>query len=266
MKKLIQFTKENGTSIKIVSSDFLSSLGTGITLLAIPLAMIEMEGGSMWFAMATLSASILLFFLSPMIGKAIDRYPKKHIILCNTFCLSFLVFMVSLSIENTDFYLIQLSLLQIVSTGYYAVQTPTRLKFVYDSLKPEKFEKINRILEVQAQATSVLGGVLGAVILSVFDIATVLKFDSITYLIAFLSYLSIRSSLPENQERDTDESLAHAPAKTKFEAMAFLRNHPISFFFPASDVSSVHWRDDWKLFVACPHPGHHGPGGRGLGH
>src|SRR5947209_3054590 len=77
MKVLLRDTRV----VRLLLANTLGSIGSGITIFAVPWVLVNRQGGNDAFRWATIGTTIALFLIMPYYGSAVDRYSRKTMLL-----------------------------------------------------------------------------------------------------------------------------------------------------------------------------------------
>lgn len=62
----------------IIFANIASSIGSGITMIAIPWMLVSSDNGNKVFGYITIGMTILSFILTPFVGNLVDRVSRKN--------------------------------------------------------------------------------------------------------------------------------------------------------------------------------------------
>lgn len=144
-----------------------SSFAHGITMLAIPWYFTSVVSEPEVFGKVLASATVLSLFWSLYAGTLIDRYPRRNIFLTAALC--GMVFIGSIAVYGgiTGTVPIHLVALAFVITFFgYNIHYPNLYAFTQELAARGDYGRVNSIIEVVGQSTSVLSGGVGALLLS----------------------------------------------------------------------------------------------------
>ncbi|SFJ45295.1 MFS transporter [Thermoflavimicrobium dichotomicum] len=209
-----------------------SSIGSGITAIAIAWLIVKKPGGETIYGYTLLGVTLASFFLSPYIGTIIDRYSRKKYLLFTqlwggSFVFSFAVY----SFLTGDISIWQLIVLEIVGTLYWSLIFPGIFAFAHEIFHPDQYKKLNSLLEIQSQTASLLSAGFASLMITKVHISTILFIDTMTYVLGFLLILSIRY-IPQIKNK-APQSMSHWTSMK--EGFLYLKKIPwIAIFFISS--------------------------------
>ena len=232
----------------LIAANAVSGFAQGISMLAIPWYFSDVLHASSTFGLIYGSATFLTLFWGLYVGTLVDRFPRKNIFLLITLSGGSIIG----SIALYGFYNHQLpaTLIGVVfccTMFIYNVHYPTLYAFGQEITEKKNYGKINSIIEIQGQATSVLSGALAAILITgvnrkflnnlglqnifTFNIKPwhlheIFLMDACTYFIAFILILMIRYVPLKNNIIDTGSILNRLK-----QGISFLKKIPLLFHF-----------------------------------
>ncbi len=232
----------------MIAANAVSGFAQGISMLAIPWYFSDVLHSSSTFGIIYASATFLTLFWGLYVGTLVDRYPRKNIFLFITLAGACIVGSVSL----TGFYLGELPAVLIgivfcTTMFIYNVHYPTLYAFGQEITEKHNYGKINSIIEVQGQATSVLSGALAAILITgvnqqllaqtgldrffhfsinKWKLQEIFLLDASTYIIAFILILMIKYTPVKRKVIDTGSILNRLK-----QGISYLKKIPLLFHF-----------------------------------
>ncbi|MDG1476913.1 MAG: MFS transporter [Vicingaceae bacterium] len=231
----------------LIAANAVSGFAQGISMLAIPWYFSDILDASSTFGIIYGAATFLTLFWGLYVGTLVDRFPRKNIFLLITLIGAGIIGSVALS----GFYLgeVPMPLIGLVfctTLFIYNVHYPTLYAFGQEITEKKNYGKINSIIEIQGQATSVISGALAAVLITginqeflnsigfghldinvnPWELHEVFLMDAFTYLIAFGLILMIKY-------QPTVSKIIHKGSiiKRLKQGAAFLKENPLIFHF-----------------------------------
>lgn len=232
----------------LLSANAVSGVAQGISMLAIPWYFADVLNKSSEFGLMYAVVTLLTLFWGLYVGTLIDKYPRKNIFLI----LSIVGFTFIGSISFYGFYVGGLSAIGIGAVFCYTmfvynIHYPTLYAFGQEITEKKDYRKINSLIEVQGQSTSIIAGAFAAVLISGINAEFLSKFglekltsfhfepwkmheifllDALTYLVAFcliaaIKYEPIFIKVVEN-------GTVYNRLKT---GVTYLKSHPLIFQF-----------------------------------
>jgi MFS transporter, DHA3 family, macrolide efflux protein len=159
--------KNKRAIVLLLSAHMVSSFAHGITMLAIPWYFTSVVSESGLFGKVLAMATLLSLFWSLYAGTLIDRYPRRNIFLVAAVC--GMVFMGGIAAYGgmSGSMPIEMVALAFVITFFgYNIHYPNLYAFTQELAAQGDYGRVNSILEVVGQSTSVLSGGVGAVLLA----------------------------------------------------------------------------------------------------
>lgn len=188
----------------ILAANILSSIGSGITMIAVPWLLVSKGDGATLFGYATIVMTIINFITSPFIGQWVDRFSRKKILMLGEAIgfLMVLIFAISgfIGLEYTTWHYMVL-----YGTGsfYYNLFYPGMFALNQEIFPKSVYKTLNGAMEIQGQLSSVIAGAIAALLIGKLNLEWMLLFDAITYLSAFFFFWLIPYvSINRNLEKD----------------------------------------------------------------
>ncbi|WP_232695763.1 MFS transporter [Brevibacillus daliensis] len=207
-----------------------SSIGIGITSIALPWLLLQKSGGEVIMGYQMLAGTLLLFFISPYMGIVIDRYSRKSLILLSdVFSFVILLPLSVIAIISGQLSTSILVLMMFVPSIYYSIQYPAQMAFCQEIFNRDQYYQLNSALEVQGQTASMISAGIAALLVGKIDIGYILAINLITHVIGYVAVKVI----PYQQKKDLEVSTSgRIGIKTEFsEGYTYLRQHKKMFFF-----------------------------------
>lgn len=221
--------KRDKRLFRILAANILSSIGSGITMTAIPWLLVNRTGGEETFGYITIGMTVLMLILAPYIGVLVDFASRKKILLAGelmgfVIIAGFAMIGILGGAYSTWHFLI------LFGTGslYYALFYPTMFAFNQEVFDKSQYQALNGIMEVQGQLSAVLAGALASLVVGKIDFGYILAFDGLTYLGAFLFIMKI--PYVQTQTASNKESFW----KKLGEGFHYMKQQPALFFFFAA--------------------------------
>ena len=217
----------NNIIFKIALAEFLSGIGTGVALLAVPYYLLKESGGSEFFAIATIVSTLALFFMSPFLGDLVDKMSRRNYLAIIQFIAGPLVLFVMLgSYFFKDFYIIGLCLISFIGMGHFSAHFIGRSAYGQSIFHNDLYVRFNSVMEIVGQASTLVGGLIGALLLEHIHLYYVLTFDILTYFIAGLLFIYCPKDELENSVlKNQTASFVHGLKDTFF----YFKSFPLLF-------------------------------------
>jgi MFS transporter, DHA3 family, macrolide efflux protein len=224
----------------LLAANAVSGFAQGISMIAIPWYFINFLGGASLYNTIFITVTFVTLFWSPYAGTLIDRFPRKNIF----FALCAVGLLLVGGIGFYGMYHHHLAVPWIIAVFAFTVLTynlhyPALYALCQELTNRTNYGKVNSMLEIQGQATSMLSGAVAAILLSGFHWEGIFSFniqpwqlyeifllDASTYLLALILISFIRYK-PVGQE-EVDKGTLMNRFKT---GIRFLRNNPLLFYF-----------------------------------
>ncbi|QOR67275.1 MFS transporter [Cytobacillus suaedae] len=211
---------------KILAANILSSIGSGITMIAVPWLLIAKSNGDVLFGYASIAVTMIMLLVTPYIGMMIDRTSRKKLLLVGEIIgfgmVGAFAFwgLVGYNYETWH-------LLIIFGSGslYYTLFYPTLFAFNQEIFEKNQYKELNGVMEVQGQLSTVLSGGVASLLVTKIDLKWILLVDALTFLGAFLLILSIPYS------RMKFEQITQPFLTKMLGGYHYMKKQPVLFWF-----------------------------------
>ena len=233
MKDLLRDTRVQ----RLLLANITGSIGSGITIVAIPWLLVHRSGGDQIYGYATVGTTITLFLFMPYYGAWIDRHSRKTMLLAG----EFFGMAATLSMAAVAFFSGHVATWQLITSYfcgmmYYTLHYPAKYAFLQQIIDARHFQSLTGLLEIQGQTASMLSGGLASLLVDRIPLWLILLVDAGTYLFSF----AVQSTIPYKATHLT----AGAPAASAWRMMAegwrWLHAHArLSIFFGCTLVPFI---------------------------
>ncbi|MBS4188717.1 MFS transporter [Bacillus sp. FJAT-49705] len=210
----------------ILFANVLSSIGSGITMIAIPwLLVTEIDRGKT-FGYITILMTIINFIFTPWIGHLVDRFSRKKILLFGE-AIGFLIVIpfFAIGLLGLDYRIWHYVILYGTGSLYYTLFYPAIFAFNQEIFDKSVYKTLNGMMEIQSQLSSVIAGAVAAMLVSFVQLHWLLLFDAITFLCSFILFNAVPYSPKLKQS-------ANGPYWIKLtEGYNYMKNNRILFWF-----------------------------------
>jgi MFS transporter, DHA3 family, macrolide efflux protein len=232
----------------LLTANIISGFAQGISMLSIPWYFVSVLGNGPLFGWIYMFITLGTMFWSLYAGTLIDRYSRKNVFQGINISGGLILGGVALYGFITGLTPLPLVVLVFAATVFiYNIHYPSLYAFGQEISERENYGKMNSYLEIQGQATTVVAGAVGAVLLSgthnqavnlmgfdihlpfeikqweLYEIFTV---DAATYFIAIVLITFIRYTPAEKQEIHTGTVLERMKM-----GFSFLKHNRLVFLF-----------------------------------
>ncbi|MEO6244710.1 MAG: MFS transporter [Opitutaceae bacterium] len=189
MKTLLRDTRVR----RLLLANTLGSIGSGITIFAVPWVLVHREGGNRAYLWVTVATTLVLFALMPAYGAWIDRHSRKTALLASeAWGFGATVVMALTGLVLGGFALWQLVAIYFSGMLYYTLHYPAKFALVQQMFDRSQYQALTGLLEIQGQTAMMIAGGLAGLMIDHVPLWGILLFDAATYLASFL----IQSTLP----------------------------------------------------------------------
>ncbi|MBD3109712.1 MFS transporter [Bacillus sp. AGMB 02131] len=209
----------------VLAANIASSIGLGITMIAIPWFLVSSPDGNTTLGYITLLMTIFNFALTPLIGGLIDKFPRKKLLIAGELVgLLIVVIFSCYGFMGNIYELRHYIVLFVTGSLYYTIFYPTMFAFTQEYFNKQYYKSLNGAMEVQGQiASMVAGGIAGAMIMTV-PLQWILLLNAMTYMIAILFFIKVKSERKETVSKIKKRE----NMKTGF---VYMLKHPKIFYF-----------------------------------
>lgn len=221
---------------RLIAANLTSSIGSGVTIIAVPWLLVNRPGGSQIYGWTTALTTLAIFLFAPYYGAWVDRHSRKTMLLLGE------VFgaTATLAMALTGFFRDEYATWQLVTVYfcgmfYYTLHFPAKFAFIQQIFGRAHYQSLTSAMEVQGQTASMLAGGLASLLIGHVSLTTILLLDASTYAVSF----ALQSSIPYAATHQSPEAKAAAPGAWRAvgEAWTWLRARPaLSTFLLCSFV------------------------------
>jgi len=220
---------ENKKAIRtLIAANTVSHFAQGVSMMAIPWYFINHLDAKEAYNLIFVLVTALTFFWSPYAGTIVDRYPRKNVlIILMSVGMAFLFASSCYGMATGEVIMWPLAVVFGFTILNYNLHFPALYAWTQEMTTSKNYGKVNSVLEIQGQATTMLAGGVGVFLLqgmgpsdfASFGIETTLNIkawtiyeiflmDAISYLIAIILISTIRYQRAEESIIDKEKILA----------------------------------------------------------
>lgn len=176
----------------IIFANIASSIGSGITMIAIPWLLVSSENGNKLFGYVTIGMTILSFLITPYIGALIDKISRKRLLIFSKLIsLSVLLIFTFIGFIANHYEIWHYIIIYLIGNLYYTLFYPTMFALNQEIFNREQYKALNGTMEVQGQLSSMIAGAAASILLIKWDLQFILLLDVFTYALAIYFYLKL---------------------------------------------------------------------------
>lgn len=233
MKDLIRDTRVQ----RLLLANITGSIGSGITIVAIPWLLVHRAGGDRIYGYATIGTTIALFLFMPHYGAWIDGHSRKTMLLAGElFGLAATLSMAAVAFLSGHVGTWQLITSYFCGMMYYTLHYPAKYAFLQQIIEPRHFQSLTGLMEIQGQAASMISGGLAGLLVDRIPLWLILTIDAGTYLFSF----AVQSTLPYQSTHLKTGAPAATAWQTMTEGWRWLHAHArLSIFFGCTLVPFI---------------------------
>lgn len=219
---------------RLLLANITGSIGSGVTLFAVPWLLVHQPGGDITYGSVTLLTTIVLFFFMPYYGLWVDRHSRKTMLLSSElFGALAMVGMVFVGSATGHYGSGLLATIYFCGMLYYTLHVPAKFAFLQQVFDKSQYQPLMGLMEIQGQTAMMIAAGLGAILVEHVSLTTILLIDAGTYAFSFV----IQSTIPYQSthlEAATGQVRGTAWQGVR-EGWRWLRNRPkLTIFFAAS--------------------------------
>lgn len=176
----------------IIFANIASSIGSGITMIAVPWLLVSSENGNEVFGYVTMGMTILSFLITPYIGSLIDKISRKRLLIYSkVFSLLLLFIFTLIGFLGIHYKVWHYIIIYMVGNLYYTIFYPTMFALNQEIFDKDQYKTLNGTMEVQGQLSSMIAGAVASILLMKWDLQFILLLDVFTYALAIYFYLKL---------------------------------------------------------------------------
>jgi MFS family permease len=233
MKDLLSDTRVQ----RLLVANTLGSIGSGVTIFAVPWLMVHQAGGNDAYRWITVATTVVLFAMMPHYGALVDHHSRKSVMLASELWGLFATTtMAIVGLALAGFATWQLMTIYFCGMVYYTLHYPAKFAMIQQMFAPSQYQSLTGLLEIQGQTAMMIAGGLGGYLVDHVPLWVILFFDASTYLVSFL----IQATLPYEPTHLREPSrltpgLRRSVWKAVVEGWEWLRDRPqLAVFLTAS--------------------------------
>jgi MFS family permease len=171
---------------RLIAANLTSSIGSGITIIAVPWLLVNRPGGSQIFGWTTALTTLVLFLFAPYYGAWVDRHSRKMMLLIGeAFGSTATLTMTLLGLFSGSYETWHLVTVYFCGMFYYTLHFPAKFAFVQQVFGREHYQSLTSAMEIQGQTASMIAGGLASVLLDRVELSTILLVNAGTYAVSF---------------------------------------------------------------------------------
>jgi MFS family permease len=211
---------------RLIAANATSSIGSGVTIIAVPWLLVNRPGGSQIYGWATALTTLAVFAFAPYYGAWVDRHSRKTMLLLSeVFGAVATLAMALLGLARGEYATWQLVTVYFCGMFYYTLHFPAKFAFIQQIFGRAHYQSLTSAMEIQGQTASMLAGGLASLLIDHVSLTTILLLDASTYMVSFV----LQSTIPYEATHQTAET-KNSPAPNAWravgEAWTWLRERP----------------------------------------
>ncbi|AOS44608.1 Major Facilitator Superfamily protein [Lacunisphaera limnophila] len=218
---------------RLLLANITGSIGSGVTLFAVPWLLVQQPGGNASYGTVTLVTTVVLFLFMPYYGVWVDHHSRKTMLLgSELFGFAAMGTLAAVCAFSGGYNLVSLCAIYFCGMLYYTLHFPAKFAFLQQVFDRSQYQSLMGLMEIQGQTAMMISGGLGAVLVEHVSLSTILLLDAGTYLFSF----AIQSTIPYQATHLTADAAPRTSAwRAIGEGWTWLRDRPrLTVFFAAS--------------------------------
>ncbi len=173
--------------VRLLIANSLGSIGSGVTIFAVPWLLVQEPGGAAAYRHITLFTTVILFLFMPWYGSRVDRSSRKSMVLASdVFGAGATAIMAVWVALKGDAASTELMAIYFCGMLYYTLHYPAKWAMVQQLFDRSQYQQLTGLMEVQGQAAMLAAGALGGLAVSHLPLWSILAINCVTYCASFL--------------------------------------------------------------------------------
>jgi MFS family permease len=207
-------------------ANLFSSVGTGITMTAVPWLLVQKPDGGTWLGYMSTAMTIIMFLLTPYVGMWIDQISRKvMLMLGETMGLVIAAMFALYGMAEMEYHVWHLAFLFASGSLYYFLFYPTLFAFNQEVFHYDQYKTLNGIMEIEGQLATVISGGAASLLLTKVPLYWILCLDACTYAVAIACLFFIP------YHRSVKNSETHSFWNKMTEGYRYMKACPLLFWF-----------------------------------
>jgi MFS family permease len=210
----------------IICANIASSIGSGITMIAIPWLLVSSNNGYAVFGYISIAMTIISFIITPFIGHLIDKTSRKRLLLTSKIVSLVLLLLFSvIGFIGIPYEVWHYMIIYMIGSLYYTIFYPTMFALNQEIFNKEHYKTLNGIMEVQGQLSSMIAGAIASILLSKWDLHYILLLDVLSFAAAIYFYIKIpyaRTKINKSKK---------VPHSKLTDGLTYMIKRPVMFMF-----------------------------------
>src|SRR5690606_4089146 len=166
----------------ILMANIASSIGTGITMIAVPWLLVTSENGNVLFGFITLGMTLINFLITPYIGTLVDRVSRKSLLLTSEIlCLLAILVFAILGFAEQTYTIWHYTVIFMIGSLYYTIFYPSMFAMNQEIFDKSQYKALNGTMEVQEQLSSMIAGAVASFLLIHWELQSILLLNVASY-------------------------------------------------------------------------------------
>ncbi len=194
-------------------------------MIAILWLLVTSDSGNVLYGYITLGVTLINFFITPYVGKLIDRVSRKRLLIFSEILCLFVILLFALyGFTGHTYSIWHYTVIYIIGNLYYTIFYPTMFALNQEIFKKDQYKSLNGTMEVQGQLSSMIAGALASYLLVHWELQSILLLNVISYAAATYFYLR----LPYIKNKRVKDVSNH---QDDWSSLQYLKENPKLFVF-----------------------------------
>ncbi|KGR79012.1 MFS transporter [Ureibacillus manganicus DSM 26584] len=209
----------------ILMANIASSIGTGITMIAVPWLLVTSEDGNVLFGFITLGMTLINFMITPYVGTLVDRISRKNLLLISEIlCLLAILMFAILGFAGQTYSIWHYTAIFMIGSLYYTIFYPTMFAMNQEIFDKSQYKALNGTIEVQGQLSSMIAGAVASYLLIHWELQFILLLNVASYAAAVYFYVRLPYERTKNMKKVNSR-------KGDWDGLLYLKERPALFIF-----------------------------------
>lgn len=236
---------KNHQFLLLLGGQSISIFGDQIYNIGLMWTIMKQTGSAMSLGMSVLCMTLPSIFIMPWAGVLADWNIKKQILMITDFIRGFMMFVIAFLTLDGNFSLIIINFFLVMISAMSAFYSPALSSTVPLILNKKNLSKGNAIFELIRRFSTILGPVIGGILVSVLSISSVFVLNGFSFFISFI--FSIFLKIPSVNQPEYPESfftrfkdgLAYTLRMKKLLCLILVGGVIINFFLAPIEIFLV---------------------------
>jgi hypothetical protein len=202
-------------SILIIFAQWISSFGSKLHLLALPLIIYQNTNSAQLLALGFLAETLPWMILAPFLAIFLENKNSKYILIISDLIRALLCILLAFTNYNTIFFLLVMFLLGIFNSIYGNF----RIKLLNKSINKDDISRLLSITNAGLETIQIVAPAFGGILLSLkISASSFLLFDSLSFLLSALILVNIHFQHSSEKVQSNNKAKIHLGFKSIYNS------------------------------------------------